>query len=167
VARAAEEVSITTRRVSSGMNVGGHDATPDGKYLVWNDYQGTMNLEIRDIATGNSRYLTHDARYTPTWATAYSGRVSPDGKWVAHGYSEQDQGGSLRVVGMDGANLRELLKERGCWIQPHQWTSDSKYIAARWDCWTESNPEGTHDEVILIRKLAHDPPVRPFGFGTA
>jgi Tol biopolymer transport system component len=149
-ARAAEEVSITTRRVAAGLNVGGHDATPDGKYLVWNDYQGTMNLELREVGTDNRRYLTEDARYSPTWAVAYGGRVSPDGQWVAHGYSEQDEGGSLRVVGMDGANLREFLRQKGCWIQPHQCTSDGSRIAARWDCWPESNPKGTH-KIVLIR----------------
>jgi Tol biopolymer transport system component len=148
-ALAAETPSITTRRVSAGLNVGAHDPTPDGKYLVWGDFQGTMNLAVREVATGESRYLTQDSRYTPTWAVAYGGRVSPDGKWVAHGYSEQDQGGSLRVVGMDGENLRTLLREKGCWVQPYEWTSDGESIAARWDCWSEANPEGTHKMVLV------------------
>jgi Tol biopolymer transport system component len=159
-ARASEEPRITTRRVSAGLNAGAHDATPDGKHLVWGDYQGTMNLAAREVATGANRYLTDDARYTPTWATAYGGRVSPDGKRVAHGYSEQDQGGSLRVVGMDGENLRELLREKGCWVQPYGWTSDGQQIAARWDCWSDSNPDGTF-EIVLVS--ASDGTVRVVG----
>jgi len=168
-ARDAEAVSITTRRVWAGLNAGAHDPTPDGKYLVWGDGQGTMNLAVREVGTGKNRYLTQDARYTPTWALAYSGRVSPDGKWVAHGYGEQDQGGSLRVVGMDGENLRELLSEEGCWIQPYEWTSDGKYIAARWDCWSESNPEGTFRMVLVsvadgAVRVVHELPTMRYGY---
>jgi Tol biopolymer transport system component len=148
-ARAAEAVSISTRQVWSGMDAFAHNPTPDGKSLISNDFLGTMNLAVRDIATGKNRYLTRDSRHAPTWAVAYDGRVSQDGQWVAHGYSQQDQGGSLRVVGMDGANLRELLEQKGCWIQPHQWTSDGRQIAARWDCWSEDNPDGTH-KVVLV-----------------
>jgi Tol biopolymer transport system component len=168
-ARAAEPVSITTRQVWSGLNAGAHDPTPDGRYLIWNDFQGTMNLAAREITTGQSRFLTYDARYQPTWAIAYDGRVSPDGNWVAHGYSEEDEGGSLRVVGMDGENLRELLREKGCWIHVHGWTSDSEQILGRWDCWSESNPKGTH-EVILVSvvdetvRAIHELPNRRYGW---
>ncbi len=168
-ALAADAPSITTRRVSVGMNVGAHDPTPDGKHLVWGDFQGTMNLAVREVATGKSRYLTQDARYTPTWATAYGGRVSRDGEWVAYGFSEQDQGGSLRVVGMDGENQRELLREKGCWAQPHGWTSDGKHIAARWDCWSESNPDGTFKMVLVSVadarvRLLREVPSQRYGF---
>jgi Tol biopolymer transport system component len=147
--RAAEEVGITTRRVWSGPNADGDDPTPDGKYLVWGDGMVTGNLAVREVATGKSRYLTQDARHGTPEAYPYAGRVSPDGKWVAHGYSEEDQGGSLRVVGMDGANLRELLRENGCWVHPYDWTSDGKHVAARWSCWSEANPEGTF-KIVLV-----------------
>jgi Tol biopolymer transport system component len=169
--RAAEDVRITTRRVWSGVNAGAHDPTPDGKYLVWGDFQGTMNLALREIATGKNRYLTHDSRYTPTWAYAYSGRASPDGKWVAHGYGEQFQGGSLRVVGIDGENLRELVREKGCWIQPHSWTSDGKQIVARWDCWSEANPQGTFKIVLVsaadgTMRVVHELPSMRYGYSS-
>ena len=167
--QADEATSITTRRVSAGMNVGAHDPTPDGNYLVWGDYQGTMNLAVREVATGESRYLTQDARHTPRWATAYGGRVSPDGKRVAYALSEQGQGGSLRVVGMDGENHRELLREQGCWVQPYEWTSDAEHIAARWDCWPESNPEGIY-KIVLVSvadgsvRVVNELPTLRYGF---
>ncbi len=128
-----------------------------------------MNLAVREVATAKTRYLTHDARYTPTWALAYSGRVSPDGEWVAHGYAEQDQGGSLRVVGLDGENLRELMREKGCWVQPHGWTSDSKQIVARWDCWSEANPEGTFKTALVsasngTMRVVHELPNERYGW---
>jgi Tol biopolymer transport system component len=147
--RAAEEVGITSRRVWSGLSANAHDPTPDGKYLVCEDAQGTGNLALREITTGRSRYLTQDARHGPPWAYPYAGRVSPDGKWVAHGYSEQDQGGSLRIVGIDGENVRELLRDEGCWVHPYGWTSDGEHVAARWSCWSEANPQGTFTIVLV------------------
>jgi Tol biopolymer transport system component len=166
--RAVEEVGITTRRVWAGMDAGAHDPTPDGKHLVWADMQGSFDLALREIATGKNRYLTRDARHAP-WAVAYGGRVSPDGNWVAHGYSEQDQGGSLRVVGIDGENLREILREKGCWVQPYEWTSDGEHIAARWDCWSEANPQGTFHVVLVSASdgsmsVVHELPSRRYGF---
>jgi Tol biopolymer transport system component len=147
--RAAEESGITTRRLWSGPNASASSPTPDGKHLVWTDGQKTGNLAVRDVATGRSRYLTQDARMTEPWAISYSGRVSPDGKWVAHGYSEQGQGGSLRVVGMDGENVRDLLREKGCWVHPYGWTSDGRHVAARWSCWSEDSPQGTFSIVLV------------------
>jgi Tol biopolymer transport system component len=162
-ARASEAATITTRRVSSGYDVGGHDVTPDGRYLVWNDYQKTMNLDVREIASGERRLLTQDARFVPTSAHAYDGRVSPDGQWVAHGYAEDYQGGSLRVVGMDGEGLRVVLREYGCWIRPYEWTSDGQHIAARRACWSEADQEWIHQIVMVSvsdgsTRVVHDLP---------
>jgi len=148
-ARATEAVVLTTRKVWSGPEAYADGPTPDGKYLVYRDFQGTMDLALREIATGKTRYLTKEAKDLNGTANAYGGRVSPDGKWVAHGFGIYQQGGSLRLVGIDGRNLRVLLEEPGCWIHPHGWTSDSKQILGRWDCWSEAHPEGTH-RIVLV-----------------
>jgi Tol biopolymer transport system component len=123
--------------------------TPDGRYLVWSDFEPNVNLALRDVATGENRFLTHDGRINTPWANSYSARISPDGNWVAHGYSVQDDAGSLRVVGIDGENLREIRKEKGCWVHLYDWTSDGEYIAARWACWSDTNPQGTFKMVMV------------------
>jgi Tol biopolymer transport system component len=166
--RAAEEVGITTRLVWSGPNASADGPAPDGKYFVWSDGQKTGNLAVREVATGKSRYLTEDATYAEPWAFSYGGRVSPDGEWVAHGYSQQDQGGSLRVVGTDGENVRELLREKGCWVHPYEWMSDGKHVAARWSCWSEANPQGTF-EIVMVSvgdgsaQVVHELPSARYG----
>jgi Tol biopolymer transport system component len=128
--------TITTRRIWSGLDADIQDPTPDGKYFVHAD--GTGNLVLREVSTGETRSLTHDAT-----EGVFHGRVSPDGKWVAHELHMHGQWGSLRVVGTDGDNLRVLSREPGCWIQPYDWTSDGRQIVARRDC------ADTH-EIVLV-----------------
>jgi Tol biopolymer transport system component len=162
-ARASEVVNITTRKVWSGPEAEADDPTPDGKYLVYRDLMGTQNLALREISTGQTRYLTQDAG--PNALTnAYSARVSPDGKWVAHGFGVYEHGGSLRIVGLDGKNLRVLLEQPGCWIQPHDWTSDGEQIAARWDCWPGPDSKEGMQQIVLVsvtdgtKRVVHEVP---------
>jgi Tol biopolymer transport system component len=146
--------TLATRKVWSGPEAGADDPTPDGRYLVYRDFHGTLDLALREISTGETRYLTDEARHMEGFSNAYNGRVSPDGAWVAHGFSIFDQDGRplrgiLRVVGLDGKNLRVLREEPGCWIHPHDWTSDGRWIAGRWDCWPDPDSKGTH-EIVLV-----------------
>jgi Tol biopolymer transport system component len=146
--------TISTSLVWSGPGASASDPTPDGKFLVYRDLMDTRDLALREIATGETRYLTGDARNQPDMTNAYNGRVSPDGTWVAHGFSIFDRDGtpvrgSLRVVGMDGRNLRVLLEEEGCWLHAHDWTSDGQWIAGRWDCWPDLDAEGEHRLVLV------------------
>jgi Tol biopolymer transport system component len=154
--------ALGTQQIWAGLDANAHDLTPDGRHIVVNASTGA--LALREVSTGETRQIIHGER-----GGGYGGRVSPDGKWVAHGYSGHGEAGALRIVGLDGQNLRVLLEEPGCWIQPYGWTSDGQQIAGRWDCWRESNPEGTH-QVVLVSvdgggtRVLHEVPGTRHGF---
>jgi Tol biopolymer transport system component len=144
-----EEVRITTRQIWSGLNAWAQAPTPDGKHLVWLDWQGSMDLAVREIATGENRMLTRQASMVPPVAFTYSGRVSPDGETVAYGLNDGEGSGGLHVIGMNGRDSRELYRELGCWVYPLVWTSDGHSLVAKRDCWSAAVPEGTF-EILLF-----------------
>ena len=93
----------------------------DGRLLAYTDWQ-TGRLAIRDLETGESRYLT-----TEGWPkAAYSPQISPDGKHIAFTFSggAPDQ---LRMIGTDGSGERVLYEneeQQITWIEPHAWSPD-------------------------------------------
>src|SRR5262245_3589690 len=86
----------------------GSGVSPDGTFLTFTDWR-TGNLVRRDLATGDNRPLTKDARY-PDANYAVPGPVSPDGSlvaysWVWVGNSKPTQ---LRLIGRDGGEPRTV-----------------------------------------------------------
>jgi Tol biopolymer transport system component len=133
-AQAAEAVSITTRRVWSGMGAGISSITPDGKYGAYVDYQSTGNVALRDVATGERRLLTDGASWQEPREYAYIPKVSPDGKLVAYGWEIQGQGGHLRLVSLEGFDSRVLHAGEMCYVGPQDWSSDGRYVLAYHVC---------------------------------
>jgi len=142
----AEEVQDTTlvmRRVWAGPDrvddLG--TPTPDGRLLTFVDWS-TGNLAIRDMATGETRNLTHkgisDAGYGE-----YS-VVSPDGRRVAYHWYPGGWVFELRVVDIDGSNDRLLVAGDDVqYVAPYAWLTDGSAIVARMN-------RGGENAIVLV-----------------
>jgi len=144
-----EGVFIIARQLWADAHSNAEAPTPDGQSLVWRDWQGSMDLAVREIATGESRMLTRQASTEPPVAFTYSGRVSPNGETVAYGLDVGGESGGLHVIGMNGANSREIYREPGCWDIPQAWTSDGHSLVTKRDCWSAANPQGFFETILV------------------
>ncbi len=124
----APEPRIQTRLLMSGHygdeveSSGG--PTPDGKSLVYIDWR-SESLAIRDFTSGQSRMLTDDS---PGYAMG--ARVSPDGRWVAYTWAQNEPWRmELRVVGLAGSPPRTLLQSANETYGP-SWSRDGLHVAA-------------------------------------
>ncbi|UCE50047.1 MAG: PD40 domain-containing protein, partial [Phycisphaerales bacterium] len=102
----------------------------DGKYMsvvVRDRETGTDNLVIRELATGKERTLVKNT--DPNWFV-HGSHISPDSKKVAFHHYNPDKGDfDLRIIGIDGSNLRTLLgAEIAGYFNIHAWSPDGKYI---------------------------------------
>jgi Tol biopolymer transport system component len=149
-ARDAEAVSITTRRVWAGPEAEQGAPTPDGRHLV---HTGNDVLTIRDLATGESRYLTHDASRDPLGGYASDAKVSPDGRIVAYGWDAEGTDEHVRVVGIDGSGARVLHAEDGCAVGPQAWSSDGRHLLAYQAC---KQPGADHPAFQLVLVSVRD-----------
>jgi Tol biopolymer transport system component len=143
-ARAAEAVTITTRRVHIDPlgRAEPYAPTPDGRHLLYADWS-VGELAVRDLASGESRFLTQDASWSEPTEYVWGASASPDGRTVSYLWADEDAG-SLRLVGIDGSDPRVLLRggfreggdyqEDGCWVGGHVWTSDSQHIVGVGGC---------------------------------
>ena len=145
----SEGVFITARQLWADVHSNAEAPTPDGQSLVWVDWQGSMDLAVRGIATGENRMLTRHASMVPPGAYTYSGRISPNGETVAYGLNVGREYAGLHVIGMNGANSRELYRETGCWVYPQAWTSDGNFLVAKRDCWSAVSPEGVFETLLF------------------
>jgi Tol biopolymer transport system component len=119
--------AVTVRQVWAGPEVDTLLGAPsrDGTYLTFRTE--SEDLAIRDLATGQIRQLT---KHQTVRQSAYSSVPSPDGKQVAYSW-DQEGGGELRVVGLDGAEPRVLYSNAEVrWAQPTDWSPDGKNILA-------------------------------------
>ena len=99
-------------------------ALPDGHHVVYTDWK-TGNVAVRDLQTGESRLLTHDAGDHK----AQDLLLSPDGKQVAYRWAGKVEAEPIRIVGVDGTHMRDVLvREYG--IVLFAWSPDGKQIAA-------------------------------------
>ena len=115
--RTAKENGVVAKQiwVESWLNLEGAPSN-DGRYFVSPDSDG--NVSIRDLRTGQSRPVTHDAK---NGERAFHPVLSPDGKHVAYMWT----GNSIRVTSFDGARTRTLNSGF-----PLGWTPDSKRLLA-------------------------------------
>ena len=166
-AQAAEAVSITTRRVwreTSHL----HSITPDGKYGVITDYQGSGNLALRDIATQETRPLTDGATWDEPYQYPWSAKVSPDGMRVAYGWEVQDQPPQIRLVSIEGFDSRVLYAEEACGVGPLAWSSDGRDLLAGHGCEAEADGAVSFQLVLVsardsTARLLKDFGREPFG----
>jgi Tol biopolymer transport system component len=117
--------------------------TPSGSHLVYADLERGGEVTIRELATGESRHLTHNANWY-AWGAA----VSPDGRTVSYLMAEPDVS-SLNLVEIDGSGDRVLHREPGCAVSNHAWTSDARHIVAEKIC-------GDEQRVVLISVVDGD-----------
>jgi len=78
--------------------------SPDGRYVSYTDLT-SGDLAVRELATGQKRRLTTNPERS---AWTGSSVFSPDGKQIAFSWSVWDT--ELRVIGLDGSNLRTLAR---------------------------------------------------------
>ena len=137
VARAAQPEGMAIRRIwtypESRLDAAGQ-VSADGRYLPVED-MATGDLMIRDLATGENRYLTHNA--VPRAHDVGDAQVSPDTRWVAYNWdNNEDQTTDLRITRLDGSGTRVLYS--------HEEVRD--IVAEGW------SPDGANVLVQLVRK---------------
>ena len=122
--------TLTTRRVSSGLDVTGQ-VLPDGRFLSFTDWGTGGDLAIHDLATGQNRRLT-DRRSLPAGLGGFAeySIPSPDGKSVAYAWNGNTY--DLCVIGLDGSKPR-VLQTAGDGVVtqfPLVWLPDGRRLLA-------------------------------------
>lgn len=128
-AAAAKPSGIITRQVWAGAAEDLLGApTRDGRYLTLQDGE-SLDLAVRDLATGQKRRLTNkDPR---SFEFALLSVPSPDGKEVAYAWYNKDNFFDLRIVGLDGSKPRVLYSNAElAYLEPTDWSPDGKNILA-------------------------------------
>jgi Tol biopolymer transport system component/imidazolonepropionase-like amidohydrolase len=124
-ARAESPAAIPTRPLEFDTDEGtwmNLDVSPDGKKILF-DLLG--DLYTLPINGGEAKRLLGG----PHWDCMP--RYSPNGKTIVFA-SDRDEGTfNLWLADADGANVRQLTKERIVWMSSPAWTPDGQYIMAR------------------------------------
>jgi Tol biopolymer transport system component len=102
--------------------------SPFGEFLVFADRMNSYgDVAVYDLSSGEIRRITSDATETEG---AYECVVSPDGRLIAYGWLNNEDGSEeLRMVGIDGSKPVVLYKdENGVPMAPADWSPDGKEI---------------------------------------
>ena len=98
----------------------------DERYFSFAD-PDTGNLLIRQTATGAVHPVTHKDGASREFA--YFSAISRDSAKVAYAWFNDEEFYDLRVVNIDGSNIRILYRnEQAGFVQPCAWTPDGKQI---------------------------------------
>jgi Tol biopolymer transport system component len=103
--------------------------SPDGSTLIFCEFHGGSRpgeLQALDIATGLQRRLTRmDREYCASQQV-----ISRDGSRVAFAWnSAASSSGGIRIVGMDGAGLRDVrANPEDTWIDLKDWSPDGRHL---------------------------------------
>jgi Tol biopolymer transport system component len=119
-----ENNEFSIRRVIEGLDVGVLGAvSPDGRYLSYAE-DGSLDLAIYEIATGNNRILIKG----DISSMAFYSRWSPDSKMIAYTWYE-DEVYDLRVIGLVGDKPRVLYRnDKVKWLELEDWSPDGKSV---------------------------------------
>jgi Tol biopolymer transport system component len=101
----------------------------DGKYLSFTDWQ-TGDLAVREMATGDKRYLTRKGTWNESAEFAEMSTISPDASQIAYAWFNTDLFYELRVIHRDGGQSRVLYRnDQTQWLRPCAWSPDGKTLA--------------------------------------
>lgn len=150
-----------TRRIWADASLA--SISPDGRYASVTDWD-SGDLAIRDLETGEVRYLTHNpGSWDPGFADGHV--ISRDGEWVVVAWYEfgENAGYRLGIVPVAGGDLR-FISDTTFWIGPLDWSPDGEFVLAirevgpRRDLLTVSVRDGS----TRVLKTFQDP--APSGF---
>jgi Tol biopolymer transport system component len=99
--------------------------SPDGRYIAYVD-KDTFDLGIHDLTTGSNRRLTHRDVKAKEFEMALEAAWSPDGMRLAYSWFNKEGNWDLRVIDLDGSNLRVVTSGRDL----YGWFPDGKSILA-------------------------------------
>jgi len=129
----AKEVGIKIRQVwteGEAANSFYVSPTPDGRSLVYVDWDSGGNVAIRELASGQSRLITTSANAPDHFALHPI--LSPDGKQIAFmWFNANSKTYDLRVVEIDGGKSRILYADSNYEVYPDSWSPDCRQIAVR------------------------------------
>jgi Tol biopolymer transport system component len=130
----ASEAGLRIRFVSTDKPLVDPQVSPDGRSMVYCDYQRRA-IAVYDIATGKSSFLKCRIEEDDPDGLSFSYRWSPDGKFVVCGwwgmldYVWTD----LRILSLDGAEPRRLVRGESGEVYVYDWSADkSRILAARY-----------------------------------
>ncbi|MBI4473287.1 MAG: PD40 domain-containing protein [Acidobacteria bacterium] len=127
--RPAPSPAMSTRLLWTGPVLDGFNAvSSDGRLLTFVDWE-TGDLAVIDLVTRLKRRITQKGSWLDSAETALYSAISYDGKHVAYTWENKEGRVELRIIGMDGSNMRVAFsKPEVDFIQPIEWTRDGKRI---------------------------------------
>ncbi len=103
--------------------------SPDGRFLLYVDWNSGGNVAIRELATGKTRLLTSSGNGAEHFAL--NPKMSRDGKLVAYQWQNEELTYDLRLVGIDGGGPRVLYADSNYEVYPASWSPNGRQIAVR------------------------------------
>lgn len=126
---AAPEKTLNVRMIWSGTEAkNALQVSPDGTSLTFFDEAGS-NLCIKEIASGKVTAIVRRDPAGKPYEFPVGARWSPDGKRLAYGWFNEDNSIELRMVGVDGSNVRTLYSRKNEMMFPTAWSPDGRTIA--------------------------------------
>jgi len=97
----------------------------DGRLISGIDAE-SGNLVVRNLASGEERRVTHKSG---SKEFAYFSAISPDSKWIAYAWFNDDAFYDLRIANVQTGESRTLFRnEEAGFVQPCAFSPDSKQI---------------------------------------
>jgi Tol biopolymer transport system component len=114
-----------TRLTDADGGISGGSFSPDGSQIVYSVWpnSGHRAIYIDDVAGGAPRLVTKDVAYP------YHPTLSPDGSEIAYFDGHGDWGNSLRVINVDGSDVRELTGPDYGHTDALVWSPDGSRLA--------------------------------------
>ena len=126
---AGPEKTLNVRMIWSGTEArNATQVSPDGASLAFFD-EAAGNLCIKEISSGKVTAVVRRDPAGKPYEFPVGARWSPDGKRLAYGWFNADNSIELRMVGIDGSNLRTLYSRKNEMMFPTAWSPDGRTIA--------------------------------------
>jgi len=130
--RVAREAPVEVRRLHSAAlwDLYAAAPSPDGRFITeinWN----TGNLDVRELATGETRQVTHNPGEQDFWP--FYSVYSPDGSRIAYAWALSEQGKpsvwEVRTIGVDGTDMKVHLSDHPQdYPEIEDWSKDGRYV---------------------------------------
>lgn len=102
--------------------------SPDGLFVTLvDDMSG--DLDIRELASGQTRTVTHGDPSKNLYELAGPSCWSPDGRTLAYGWFVKGNTMGVRVIGVDGSGERVLYQKENEFAIPLAWSPDGRLLA--------------------------------------